>query len=232
MKKDSLSSKKPFERHFDELERKWFDVSRTFDQFLDITVDALMWLDKPYDHAETHAKALADLITIMEDSAQSHKHKISDDYLGEFYMQFISQGHNGQYFTPQHVSDMMAQMTMPTTQEIGRKITVADASGCWSGRMLLAAAKVAGKREIIATGVDLDATCCKMALINCFLNGIDANIYNMNWLSMEFYQWRAVRMRPRPQVRPVEYIKQETKEAIKEAIQRVPQTLGQQLSLF
>lgn len=233
MKKlDSLKNI-PFEKHFQELQRHWIETSRAFDTFLNLTVDWLQFKDKKIEHFDIYVKMLADLINLMNKSAKDTTHGISEDILWEFYMNHVSYWEHWQYFTPQNISDMMAIMICekPTEDRILDKMTVADPSGCWSGRMLLGAAKVLWKRNMIATAVDLDKRCCKMALINLFLNGIDANIYHMNWLSMEFYEWRAVRMFPFPRVFAIENIKKETKEAIKETIIKEQQK-PKQMTLF
>jgi type I restriction-modification system DNA methylase subunit len=61
------------------------------------------------------------------------------DPLGELYMQAISNGHNGQYFTPTPKCDMMATMSLGESSTLGQ--TVCDPT-CGSGRMWLAAAKI------------------------------------------------------------------------------------------
>jgi DNA modification methylase len=63
-----------------------------------------------------------------------------NDPLGEpFYMQAISNGHNGQYFSPVPICDIMATMSVGDDSRPGQ--TVCDCA-CGSGRMLLAAAKI------------------------------------------------------------------------------------------
>jgi len=104
------------------------------------------------------------------------------DPLGELYMQAISNGHNGQYFTPKPICDMMAAISVinPTNGQ-----TVADCA-CGSGRMLLSAAKI--NRHLKLYGADLDITCCKMALVNMLLNSLQGEIAHMNSLSNDFYR--------------------------------------------
>ncbi|AMR34242.1 hypothetical protein A0256_23710 [Mucilaginibacter sp. PAMC 26640] len=72
------------------------------------------------------------------------------DPLVELYMQAISNGHNGQYFTPEPICDMMATISVgnPTDGQ-----TVADCA-CGSGRVLLSAAKI--NRHLKLYGADLD----------------------------------------------------------------------------
>jgi type I restriction-modification system DNA methylase subunit len=104
------------------------------------------------------------------------------DPLGELYMQAISNGHNGQYFTPEPICDMMAAISVgnPTDGQ-----TVADCA-CGSGRMLLSAAKI--NRHLKLYGADLDITCCKMALLNMLLNSLQGEVAHMNSLSNDFYR--------------------------------------------
>lgn len=231
MKKSHPSSKKPFERHIVTLQQEWMWVGQAFHNFLDLTVNWLMFQDKMCDHFETYAKMLADLIWIMEESAQKSDHKIADDYLWEFYMQFVSQWEQGQFFTPQHVSDMMTQLTMLDVED-DVKVSVIDPGWCWSGRMLLAAAKAKGKRNIHVTGVDLDARCCKMAVINLALNGIDGEIYHKNGLTDDYYWWRTIRMRPYPQIKFIPEIPDHIKLRVIQAQAQAKEQQSSQLSLF
>lgn len=105
------------------------------------------------------------------------------DPLGEFYMQHISSGHLGQYFTPEPVTDFMAQITVGDNCQPGQ--TVLDPA-CGSGRTLLSAAKI--NRHMRFYGADLDAICCKMALLNMLMNSLTGEIAHMNSLSNEFFK--------------------------------------------
>jgi len=128
---------------------------------------------------KTHPKVnqLVTLISIIGDLSEGFC-----DPLGELFMQAISNGHNGQYFTPEPLCDMMAIMSVGENSKAGQ--TVADCA-CGSGRMLLAAAKI--NRHMRFYGADLDNTCCKMALLNMLLNSLTGEIAHMNSLSNEFF---------------------------------------------
>jgi len=102
---------------------------------------------------------LVELVKIVGDLSEGF-----GDPLGELYMQAISKGHNGQYFTPEPICDMMAAISVGNPED-GQ--TVAD---CACGRMLLSAAKM--NRHLKFYGADLDITCCKMALVNMLLNSL------------------------------------------------------------
>jgi type I restriction enzyme M protein len=145
---------------------------------------------KKYESAELQAKALeiyqfhpevsqlVTLINIIGDLSEGFA-----DPLGELYMQAISNGHNGQYFTPTQICEMMATMNIGDDSYPGQ--TVADPT-CGSGRMLLAAAKI--NRHMCFYGADLDITCCKMSLVNMMLHSLTGEIAHMNTLSNDFYR--------------------------------------------
>lgn len=105
------------------------------------------------------------------------------DILGEFFMQDITKGHNGQYFTPHHLCDMMAQMQISDCKDEFNKRVLDPA--CGSGRMLLSGAKINPRNYFF--GADNSNTCAKMAAVNFFLNGLRGEVAWMNSLSMEFY---------------------------------------------
>ena len=89
-----------------------------------------------FERFRSHPKVdqLTKLITLIGD--------LSDDFadpIGELYMLAISNGHNGQYFTPTPVCEMMSAITIGEVLEDGK--TICDPT-CGSGRMLLAAAKL------------------------------------------------------------------------------------------
>jgi type I restriction-modification system DNA methylase subunit len=128
---------------------------------------------------KSHPKVeeLVNLVTLIGDLSKDFK-----DPLGELYMQAISNSHNGQYFTPTPVCEMISAMTINADPE---KIETILDPACGSGRMLLAAAKINRNNEFY--GAELDSTCCKMALINMLLNSLKGEIAHMNSLSNEFF---------------------------------------------
>ena len=80
------------------------------------------------------------------------------DVLGDFFMEHLSFGRNGQFFTPEHLCDMMAMISMPADTN-----HILDPA-CGSGRMLMASAKLHRYGKFY--GADIDRTCCMMAVIN------------------------------------------------------------------
>jgi 2-polyprenyl-3-methyl-5-hydroxy-6-metoxy-1,4-benzoquinol methylase len=105
------------------------------------------------------------------------------DALGDLFMECVSFGRNGQFFTPQPVCDMMAELNYGDDLADGK--TVCDPA-CGSGRMLLAMAKK--NRRLRFYGSDNDITCVKMAVLNMLINSMKGEIAWMNALTMEHYR--------------------------------------------
>jgi len=162
-----------------------FDVSEVFSDFLDYTLLVMKWQDRDRDFSYYEKKyeghhilfpQLIDELTLASDNAGEGM----KDALGDFFMDEISHGRNGQYFTPQPICDMMASITVGSI----KNDQIVNDPTCGSGRMLLAAAKI--NRNAIFIGSDIDITCCKMAVINMFFNTLRGEIACLDALSMEF----------------------------------------------
>ena len=102
------------------------------------------------------------------------------DVLGEYFMEFLSFGRNGQFFTPMHICDMMARINNPV-HETHR---VLDPT-CGSGRMLMAMAKL--NRYATFFGADLDMNCAKMTVVNMCLNCMYGEVACMDSLANRWH---------------------------------------------
>lgn len=133
---------------------------------------------KPYSKEELNelAKALDALQLSILDKPYS-------DLLGEYFTLNITKGHNGQFFTPEPICEMIAHMTFPNIEN-KHGVRVLDPA-CGSGRTLLSAAKINHKNYFF--GADNDFTCAKMATLNFFLNGLQGEVAWLNSLSNEWY---------------------------------------------
>lgn len=102
------------------------------------------------------------------------------DVLGKYFEENLSFGKNGQFFTPQHICDMMARINNPVqfTDQI------LDPA-CGSGRMLMAMAKV--NRFARFNGADNDLNCAKMTVINLYLNNMYGEVAWMNSLTNQYF---------------------------------------------
>ena len=107
------------------------------------------------------------------------------DVLGEYFMMNISHGHNGHFFTPMHICDLMASINQPA---LPPKTILDPTSG--SGRMLLAMAKI--NRFAKFYGADVDLDCAKMTVLNLVMNNLSGEVAWMNSLTNEFYRAWAI----------------------------------------
>lgn len=116
-----------------------------------------------------------------------------NDVLGDVFMEHISHGHHGQFFTPIHISDLMAVASGCETLRRGQ--SVYDPC-CGSGRMLLSAVKASTKSDIsnrpFYYGSDIDLNCVKMAAVNLLMNTIPGEVAWMDALTLE--HWRSYKV--------------------------------------
>ncbi len=121
-----------------------------------------------------------------------------DDYLGEIFMRAnAGNKHAGQFFTPYHVSMLMAKMSIgeERVQELaksGEVITINDCC-CGGGGMLVAALDVLRRSGVnyayncfIDAG-DIDIRCVHMTYLQLSLAGVPAIVRHQNALTRELW---------------------------------------------
>lgn len=167
-----------------------YGVNSVFDDFLEMVICSLSLgakedryheIVRNYEKPDAYlmAEAFGALVIEMDNKGEGLK-----DGFGDFYMECLSHGHNGQFFTPEPICEMMVRMLNPA----GFGEWVADCC-CGSGRMLMAAAKVS--RNSLFFGADIDRTCAMMCVINLCLNGLLGEVCWMDTLMNRFYAgWR------------------------------------------
>ena len=167
-----------------------YGLHSVFDDFLEMVVCALSLgakedryheIVRNYEKPDAYlmAEAFGSLVIEMDNNGEGLK-----DGFGDFYMEYLSYGRNGQFFTPEPICEMMARILNPAG--FGEK--VADCC-CGSGRMLLATARL--NRNLLLFGADIDRTCAMMCLINLCLNGLLGEVCWMDTLMNRFYAgWR------------------------------------------
>lgn len=183
----------PFGEYLEDISRK-HGRAKVFDDFLQIIVCCLSMgraeelyfkTIKPYSKEELNlfSQAFAALIMQMDNAPL-------DDPFGDYFEEFLSDGKNGQFFTPVHVCDIMTQLTTavkPLEERKNGDVRVYDPT-CGSGRLLLTAAKQ--DREQFFIGVDISYTCCLMTIINLCLNSLNGEVLHMNTLSLNcWHHW-------------------------------------------
>lgn len=121
------------------------------------------------------------------------------DLLGELYMSSdFGNKHTGQFFTPFHLSDMMAQVTIDENlikNDIEKRgyFTLAEPA-CGAGGLIIAAAKTLKNMGLnpqqcmYFDATDLDQKCFEMTFIQTSLLGLCGDVHWGNTLSMETYR--------------------------------------------
>lgn len=162
------------------------DDSRSFVDNFDSFVDFALFpfLANPakeeWEHFNKHKdnQAYLDaLLTLVELSEGYH------DALGDMFMERISHGANSQFFTPEHICDMMAEI-------VGVKNDSVCDPTCGSGRFLLKGMQKSRDNgtEPELYGCDLDYRCVRMTLLNICLNSGRGNVEWGNTLMLEIYK--------------------------------------------
>ncbi len=184
-------------KNMESLSRK-FDASRVFDDLLTMVIcshhttnikSRLQEKDEANEafYMSTIEKYRPEELDLFAQACAAIQLNVLDnpysDILGEYFMQNITRGQNGQYFTPEPVCDMMAVITGGEAAETGNRV-LDPASG--SGRMLLSYAKQSPDNYFFAA--DLSQICAKMSVVNFLFNGLRGEVACMNSLSYEFFQ--------------------------------------------
>lgn len=144
-----------------------------------------------YKSSEKFAKLLAILALALEEKHQ--------DFLGNIYMQCnLANKSSCQFFTPYHVSELMAQLVIPS-EDVKSKIeeqgyiTVCEPC-CGAGGMIIAASEVISKigynpqHTMWFKGVDIDINCCRMTYIQTSLLGLSGEVIHGDTLKNDYWK--------------------------------------------
>lgn len=169
------------------------DISRVFNDFLTLVCCCYAWQTKeeeyfetikPYDKKELDifCRMLAELVTLYGTHVSKTKWF---DPLGMIYETIASNWKKsalGQFFTPESVCTLTAQLTYKQSEE-----TQYFNDPCvGSGRMPLAASRA--NTNLLVFGEDKDPICCKMAAVNLMFHGVKAQIVNVDSLALDEYR--------------------------------------------
>lgn len=118
-----------------------------------------------------------------------------NDHLGELYMKSnTSSKKAGQFFTPYHISRMVADTDLSKEIVDNNDIITVCEPSCGSGGMIIATAdllwnkyKVNYTEHMMVECSDIDSRCVHMAYVQFSLAGIPAIIYHQNALTKETY---------------------------------------------
>lgn len=194
-KKQKIDSKKEFLRVFNQLTNR----HRSWDVWRDFIVMYACALSNPMDKQHYDDREALYLRTIKKYNKQEQPlfselaaHTVmalednpEQDFLGSIYMSLnLGNQHNGQFFTPYHVCELMAEVTMQDSvlkiEEEGY-ITINDPC-CGAGATLIAGVHAAKKRlekagynyqnHILVVAQDIDMTVALMCYIQLSLLGV------------------------------------------------------------
>lgn len=194
-KKSKIDPKKEFLRVFNQLTNR----HRSWDVWRDFIVMYACALSNPVDKQHYDEREALYLRTIQKYNKQEQPlfpelaaHTVmaleenpEQDFLGSIYMSLnLGNQHNGQFFTPYHVCELMAEVTMQDSvmriEEDGY-ITINDPC-CGAGATLIAGVHAAKKRlekagynyqnHILVVAQDIDQTVALMCYIQLSLLGI------------------------------------------------------------
>lgn len=175
------------------------DTRRVFDAFTRFAACALAAQTREAEYLEEvklwekadmdlFAEALGALVLEMES-------KPFEDVLGGHYMEFAlstkGQQWHGEFHTPKHICDLMAQMVIGDTEALPAEgiITVCEPA-CGAGAMILSLGEACSpevRRRLRVTAIDISRTACDMAFINTTLWGIPTRVIHGNSLSNEYW---------------------------------------------
>ena len=138
------------------------------------------------EQAEQFSKLLALLVSALSEKFQ--------DFLGKVYMQLnLGNARTGQFFTPYHISQMMAEITFVDNKDIDKQdiITLSEPC-CGSGGMVIAYAETMKKYDInfqerlFVEAIDIDEMCFQMAYLQLSLYGISARVLLGDTIAYKF----------------------------------------------
>ena len=111
-----------------------------------------------------------------------------DDMLGHIFEEHngkFGRDASGQFFTPPHLCDLMAQLSGAETTEENK----INDPACGSGRCLISIDRLNPKNRFhnFYLGMDVDSRCVKMCTLNFFMFGMKGVVIHMNSLSLEVW---------------------------------------------
>lgn len=174
-------------------------ITDAFDDFMEMAICAFAYgsmeeryleIIKRYNSNELSSFATC-LGYMIEEYQQAATDGDWDDMLGIFFEEIGSlkgKQQLGQFFTPKHVCDLMAQLTGDTKNPVPDGTTVSDPSA-GSGRNLIAHSRLhPGNRwNTFYHAYDLDRRCVNMSVLNMVMYGMKGVVIHMNSLSLEVF---------------------------------------------
>jgi hypothetical protein len=198
--KETAYSHSAYQVFNDWLEMSAISISNTVD-FTHREKREARYLDliKSYDkrHQQIFPQMFAHLVEALEEKTQTTG---AEDVLGVIFHELeLHNKYKGQFFTPQHISDMMALLTcgdeMQSAITERGYISVCEPC-CGSGVLVTSFLKAMQKEnlnyctQLVVTAVDVDLKCVHMTYLQLSLYGVPAVVIHGNSLTCEeFSRW-------------------------------------------
>lgn len=194
-------------KQFNEILREIDDSKNTVTKFSDFLTLATYSIAQPFynsEEIEEKYKNVAKQYSLPQ--LEKFAHLISivilalddemQDFLGKIFMSNdMGAGYKGQFFTPYHVSKMMAEIQLIDADNFKDKELITVSEPCsGAGGMIIAFADCLKEKEInyqqkiYVEAIDIDDLCFKMTYIQLALLGIPAKVIKGNTLSLEFQE--------------------------------------------
>ena len=160
-----------------------------FDNFLNLALsyfcnnmdERQMELRKRVEENDDFRKAYQEALEAYGDCAEDYK-----DPMGDMFMDKVSHGQHGQFFTPESISLLMSEVIMENKIHDG--MTINDPA-CGSGRTLLMSLKHLRERHDVEPKLyanDISLTCAKMTLLNFCVNSVEGEVTCGNTLLLDY----------------------------------------------
>lgn len=140
---------------------------------------------KGYDKGKKGARGI-DLLVQAGGRLIAEMANTGEDILGDVFTGAITYGEKGQYFTPEAICKLMAELTVGNTKSLDHRPLSANDPACGSGRFLLAVGRKHPHWEL--TGQDKDHRCVQMTAINMALHGLHGWAVWQNSLTLERFR--------------------------------------------
>ncbi|MDD3594032.1 MAG: N-6 DNA methylase [Candidatus Gastranaerophilales bacterium] len=179
-------------------------ISQKFNDFLTMTAYSIAqpfyrsdeFEDKYLDVAKNYKKEqhnnFSEMFTIVIDALE-----VPQDFLGQiFSTNAMGASYTGQFFTPYHVSKLMAEiLNVDVKEKLKHKNFITLSEPCvGSGGMVIAFAQTMQEQglnyqdKLYVEAVDIDDICYKMAYIQLSLLGIPAKVIKGDSLNLKFQE--------------------------------------------
>ncbi|GAB3936968.1 N-6 DNA methylase [Larkinella terrae] len=191
-----------FNKLFSQMEHG-FNYSSFFSDFVEFLTESFMpqrvgvyeRLKQQYGDLDRFVQLTQELILLQQSQIVTDTDWY--DGLGNYYECLTSRGKSqllGQFFTPEHVCDLMVRLQGCEESLKGKRQKVYDPS-CGSGRLLLAFHALAPGNYHFAA--DLDPICARMTAVNMALHGCEGEAVCMDSLKWEWrFGYRVNRLLP------------------------------------